>query len=594
LPIDDNRIDTYESRFDPCLLYDAGYENDSNLSGVQPDYASRISAHIPARLTPLKGPWNQFDPYYDGQSCLSDVVEAGPILEQFIGYNCSRPQRTQDTVTPYGWQERVRSTSDQGYTDIRQRPPPPKMGQDYTYQESGNVNGDSPISSSSGSVGTPTSSNTVAPRNIGGRKGPLTDSGRQNADRMRKKGCCYRCFIMRERCCLDDQSKIDGICLRCRKIFNNPRSWVVPCSEIGLEGRTEFMVPRFMRNQLKGCEVQKFLEAHISRVVPNSSLVLRLTTGLGEPLILEDTVQVVPKDKEGIPMRGVSAVNHGSARVVSLNSPPILPCLTNRKAIRNSLNRCLDSAIKEPNSDLPKECFPDAHEHWQREMLTIILKYHHRTIEKLEVSGSGPYQTLRRALKLVLLNHVMYYPLVVPDEDIDNLYQQLGGHYTFEPTQWVCPRLANKVIKYMLFPMLDRLARQVLGDLEKLLRTRGQEDSLWDPLFCIVFLCLIVVGKFQVSALERAEIGLANKDFSFLRHHAVLGIKEMEGELSVHLIGQFHARFGTKRKGNGNGKMFNPLARDRTTNSSWLAEEVGFATLAYGKFPECEKGTYSC
>jgi hypothetical protein len=341
------------------------------------------------------------------------------------------------------------------------------------------------------------------------------------------------------------------------------------------------MVPGFLKNQLEGCEVTKFVKAHVASLVPHSSIVLRLTMGFGEPLIL-DAVEIIPKGQEAIRMHGVSAACCGSTRIVKLNSPPILPRLTDRKALERDFDRWLNLAVGEPDSDLPKECFPEAHEVWQREILTIICKYYQATIPKLETSGSGPYHTLRRALKLVVLNHMMYYPFVVPDEDIESLYQQLQGRYSFEPTEWVCPRLANKVIKSMLFPLLDAMALKVLSGLQDLLRTRGDEDSLWDPLFCIIFLCLIVVGKFQVSFLERAAIGLANRDPSFLNHHAVSGIEDMERELLVHLIGQFHARLGTTRKGNGNGKMFNPLAKDRTTKFSWLAEKVGSATRAYG------------
>jgi hypothetical protein len=182
----------------------------------------------------------------------------------------------------------------------------------------------------------------------------------------------------------------------------------------------------------------------------------------------------------------------------------------------------------------------------------------------------------------------------VPEEEVERLYGQLQGKNDLDAEQWVCPRLANKVIKSLLFPMLNMMAREVLGGLHKLLRTRGHEDSLWDPLFCIIFLCLIVVGKFQVSYLERAELGLANHDNSVSRENAAFGIEEMEGELSIHLIGQFHARFGTNRKGNGNGKSYNPLSTDCTTGSTLLSERVSFDTQAYGMVAARGENLHSC
>jgi hypothetical protein len=398
---------------------------------------------------------------------------------------------------------------------------------------------------------------------------------------------------MREKCILDEESSHDGICQRCRKVFNNLRSWDIPCSEIGLDKRTKFLIPAFLADQLSGCRVNAFIKEHIRSPLRGPVIKLHLTAGFGKPLIL-DAIQVVPSDQERVRMRGVSPANGGSAPIVELNSPPILPYLTDRRKIERHFSQWLDSTIGEAGSDLPGHCFPGTHEYWENRILTIICEYYRTTAPNLEAVGSTPHDTLRRALKLTVLNHMICHPFVVPGEEVKSLYGQLRGKHNLDNNQQVCPRFANKVIKSLLFPMLDRMARDVLDGLHKLLRKRGQEDSLWDPLFCIIFLCLIVVGKFQVSYLERAELGLANHDNSVSRENAASGIEEMEGELSVHLIGQFHARFGTNRRGNGNGKPYNPLSRDRTTRSTSLAEHVSFATGAYGMVAARGENMHSC
>ena len=137
----------------------------------------------------------------------------------------------------------------------------------------------------------------------------------------------------------------------------------------------------------------------------------------------------------------------------------------------------------------------------------------------------------------------------------------------------------------MLLPMLHYATKRVFGDLSKMLRAKGHEGTEWDQAFCIVIVCLFVVAKTQATLVQRAEVGRENGDGSYLLDHARSDIHEMEAEVSTHLIGLFHHRFGTTKKGNGKGKTFNPLARDerdRPKFESRLAESVRSVTDTYG------------
>ena len=52
----------------------------------------------------------------------------------------------------------------------------------------------------------------------------------------------------------------------------------------------------------------------------------------------------------------------------------------------------------------------------------------------------------------------------------------------------------------------------------------------------------------------------------------------MDKELSEHLVGMFHARFGTTRKASGNQKCFNPFGEDfrgRLDQMSSLKQSIG-------------------
>jgi hypothetical protein len=90
---------------------------------------------------------------------------------------------------------------------------------------------------------------------------------------VRKKGSCFRCSLMRERCVLDVHSASDGICQACRKLGsgNNYRTWGLPCSEIGLDRRGNFMLPSALVFPLTPIQVRDFVKNNVQSIVPNSS-----------------------------------------------------------------------------------------------------------------------------------------------------------------------------------------------------------------------------------------------------------------------------------------------------------------------------------
>ena len=107
--------------------------------------------------------------------------------------------------------------------------------------------------------------------------------------------------------------------------------------------------------------------------------------------------------------------------------------------------------------------------------------------------------------------------------------------------------------------MLKVAPRRVFSDLQTLLHWNGSQENLWDMLFAMTFLCLVVVGKTQASVLQRPEVHLLFADPRYNSQDARNDFEEMEEELSVHLIGMFHLRCGTIRRYE---KGFDPLAHD--------------------------------
>jgi hypothetical protein len=443
-----------------------------------------------------------------------------------------------------------------------------------------------PSSPGSWSIGSTMASVVTGPSKLGRRMGRVIEFGRQNAKAIRGKGSCFRCFLMSERCVLDEHSANDGICQRCRKLgnSNNYRTWGLTCSEIGLDQRGIFMLPKVLVFPLTGGQLRDFVKENVQSIVPNSSIKLALTIGFGEPLRL-NAVEIVPRGQGAIRMLGFTMSSRGQTIALELGSPPVIPFLTDRVLIERHINGWLDKIIREEDSELPEHCFPEARERWLREILTIICRYHREHLPNLETEGHGAYQTLRWALKLTVLNHIMCHPFVVPDDEVGALDHQLQNYRVSPSAKWICPRLANKIIKHMLVPMLKRTIDRVLGGLQKVLRTRGDDSSRWDQAFCVVFLCLIVMSKAQASLVERAIVGSLNNDDSFTLDAAASEAAEMEAELSTHLIGMFHDRFGTTRKSSAKGKVHNPISKNPRSRPSFVsrfADSIGSATATYG------------
>ncbi len=390
---------------------------------------------------------------------------------------------------------------------------------------------------------------------------------------------------MKEKCVLDEQSAADGVCVKCRKLLNSYRTWDLGCSRLGLDQRTRFMVPRALVLQLSAVQVRSFIKKHAWRATPNSSIKLSLTLGFGEPLRV-NAVEVFPRGERTNRMLGFGLSGSGLTTKTMMDSPPVLPLLADRRAIEQHINQWLDVLIREHGSELPEYCFWELHEELPKDMLTTILTYYQNSLPQLESTGSGPFQTLRWALKLTVLNHIMSHPFAVPIDEIGALNDQMQHYKVGETEEWVCPRLANRVMKHIVLPMLNLTIGRVLSDLQKMLRSRGEEEKSWDQAFCIVFLCLTVVARTQESLVERAVAAEEEGDDSFTSWEAVAGVKEMEAELSTHLIGMFHHRFGTNRKETGKGKSYNPLAsnaHDGSGVTSHLAEMIRSTIDCYGK-----------
>ena len=149
-----------------------------------------------------------------------------------------------------------------------------------------------PISLPQGFTGFDNSSSSGTGR---GQSRRLTETTRRNARLMRKSGCCFRCFVMKEKCYLDGESSRDGGCSRCRQQLSHPRIQRLPCTSRGLGERASYLFPNALTSHLRPDNIRIFIHHHVGGLVPNSPFGLSLTMGFGAPLILVDVVEFVPR-----------------------------------------------------------------------------------------------------------------------------------------------------------------------------------------------------------------------------------------------------------------------------------------------------------
>jgi hypothetical protein len=569
----------FRSPYDLDTLIQSPYQTFHATDGGQSDDLQWIFASNPPKTSPLLEPWNGYNRKHNYQSCPTNVVEEGPVFQHRHLFATNGQEPLYPTNQQFNGAHGTWSLAQPGYQAVQELGEVSSARSVWAYSEDEDLHGHTPGSVHSTSVASPISNTQVSTPKGGIRRGPLDAFGRENAREARERGACLRCYFMKEQCVL----KGDSICERCRELFDKYRTWDLPCSPIWLDKRFKYMFPHVLLYQLRGDQIEACIKAYVVRLVPGPPINMSLTLGSGVSLPFE-AVEFIHIGDNATRMLSFGLHEDGSTSPTELNSPPILPYMLDRDKIERCANHWVDRIIREPDSDFVENYFLEPHECWQKEMLAIICRYHQDHIQDLEGSGEGPYQTLRWALKMAALHHIMDRPLVVPEDEEEAFCRQLR-YKAIDRTKWICPRLSNKIIKNMLLKVLHYATKRVFGDLLKMLRAKGHEGTEWDQAFCIVIICLFVVAKTQATLVQRAEVGRQNGDGSYLLDDARSGIYEMEAEVSTHLIGMFHHRFGTAKKGNGRGKTFNPLARDereRPNFESRLAESVRSVTAKYG------------
>lgn len=339
-------------------------------------------------------------------------------------------------------------------------------------------------------------------------------------------------------------------------------------------------------------QVHAFLNKHArhsSRVFQ-----LRVLTGLGEPwkfwaaeldpntdelynmLVFDESKVTGPQLIPLTEPQFVSIAEHGCLSPVYLTSPPVVPIWVDPLLMQMNIDCWLDGLIFNPEAGWQSQLFRESSQFWQLSILNAICDHYHAYKPDHDRLASASYQTLRWALKLVLLNFVMGHAFLVPESDIDDLFRNLTNPRFRGPRsdELVSPRATNKYLKMIILPMIRVVSQRTLSGLHDLLLARGTDAMIWDYAFAVTFLCLTVSSSIQVSLFRRAVVCLANNDPSFGLNEAASEARSIDGELVVHLVGKFHSRFQTNNPLDG----FNPLARQGNVKETRPPPLSPFAT----------------
>ncbi len=370
------------------------------------------------------------------------------------------------------------------------------------------------------------------------------------------------------------------------------RNWLLPCSFKRLDERYEYLLPgkiafvalsnfsasnygcvAALASQVGMNAVRAFLPQHT--LASSADFYLYLSIGFGEPWCFR-AVELHAENDELYQMLGFDqqALVH-----FQLTSPPVVPVWVDPLMQQIRVDCWLDRIIGDVSIEWQYHFFPQEDQVWQRNILEAICQHYREHDPNDDMATSGSYQTLKCALKLLLLNYIMGHAFLVPEEYTLDLFRSLQ-HPCFRelPAQGdVCPRAANKFVKMMTLPLMRSMAQRTLRNLHELFYAKVPKASIWDNTFAALFLCLLVVNSTQRSVFQRALAGMERNDSSFGIRDAEVTAEAMDVELVQHLIGMFHGKFQTVSSRGG----YNPLRHKSTgspSNMSPFSARVKYVT----------------
>ncbi len=167
---------------------------------------------------------------------------------------------------------------------------------------------------------------------------------------------------------------------------------------------------------------------------------------------------------------------------------------------------------------------------------------------------------LKNALKLHAIHYFMGCLVTFTDRSASELYRKVVPGLA--PQAYLSARLLNRHIKYVMHKLHRDITIQVLGDLERSLRSRTKDS--WGPSFCaILMLCLCIEGL-QTAADVMVVCDMREKgdEASYNRNQSRKACEKLDEYPFRQCTKLFHDIYRSHKDGSGGGrgdKAFNPL-----------------------------------
>ncbi|KAI9818056.1 MAG: hypothetical protein M1827_000680 [Pycnora praestabilis] len=372
----------------------------------------------------------------------------------------------------------------------------------------------------------------VNSRRRGGRTRALEPEARTKVHKVRKKSACWRCFLQRNPCSLDN------ICGACNgtDLRTFPRRLL--CDRSHFPDKLPFILPEIITSVHDQQQLMDFVNLNVEQWTSNC-FEFHLTFGYGPPMLVQG-IEFLPRGPATLSqIQFIKDENSEISYPVEKASPPLGLDVVSTFHMGKELNKHLDVLVNNHLEGWPAHCSGGEVNTLQRDVLQQVCAYYKE--------GAGMPGVLKQALKLHMLGYIMGRSLTLIEEEKEIIqlrlrYQGLGPYERF-----TCPRLANKQIKSVLCAMHQYSMSQLLENLEKLIRSR--ETSTWGSAFCVLILLAMMFEELQISIGYRIEAARIRNEDCRADGDAMAYCAAMDKNVFDWAVDIFHARYKTESKG---------------------------------------------
>jgi hypothetical protein len=305
-------------------------------------------------------------------------------------------------------------------------------------------------------------------------------------------------------------------------------------------------------------QVQQLFDKYSYRIL-GESFKLPLTFGFGSEIAF-DGRWYEPRDSDWFLSIGVRTEKGSNGSQLTYGQVlPITPYWLKTGHVKRTVHTWVEQVIDSKLETWIDCVFAEHGKTLPSELLRVVCHYYsqywgsHSNVSSARGTRPSPIDVLKKALKLLVLEVVMGHQICIPDYAMQSLLRDIPDcikqsipsdlAYRYDsPSELSSPRVVNRVVKSILYPIMKILTKEVIDDLDNLWRTRG--NGSWTESVCIMVVLLTASAGVEVSLADWDKVVKArNNGTDTSAMHPQL--QEIEAGFCQYFIEVFHARFKT-------------------------------------------------